>query len=147
MNPWQAFVLVVLTIVAVGSNASPGSSKRPRNSSGSIKKVGSSAKTCRDLLGDLRAMRLAQKTLLSNMVENNETMATTLEDYSVHLKEVSRIKRPISIKDVSSLHQSASAFRAHRVRESQLVSKFNVASDSLVARIETCLSKNREASN
>jgi hypothetical protein len=116
--------LVVLTIVAVGANAN-----------------------CRDLLSDLKAMRMAQKTLLSNMVNNNETMATTLEDYSLHLKEASRIKRPISVKDISSLHQSASAFRSHRARESQLVARFNKASDSLVSRIEACLMKNREASN
>lgn len=99
-----------------------------------------SPENCSNLREELRAMQVAQKTLLTNMVQNNQTMATTLEDYSTKLKESSKIRRPITSKDVSSLHQSADAFRSHGARESKLIAKFNQASEGLMKRVETCLS-------
>ncbi len=123
MNFWQALILVFLATAAVQSNA--------------LTEV-----QCKDAKLELKAMRAAQKALLTNMVANNQTMASTLDDYSTHLKEASKIKRPITVQDISSLHQSASAFRAHGARESKLVSKFSRASDKLFERIEACLSEN-----
>jgi len=123
MSPKQALILVFLTVVALQSNAL-------------------TEAQCREAKLELKAMRDAQKSLLTNMVSNNQTMASTLEEYSAQLKTSAKIRRPISAQDISSLHQSAAAFRAHGARESKLISKFNQASDRLFARIDACLSEN-----
>lgn len=94
---------------------------------------------CRNLRSELEAMRQAQGVLLTNMVQSNGAMATTLDQYSNDLKKVVRERRPVLSKEVLSLHQSAETFRAHQAREAKLVSQFNQASEALIRRVQACL--------
>lgn len=88
---------------------------------------------CSGLKAELKAMHQAQNVLLTNMIDNNDTMAETLDRYAVELK------RGYSKKDFIGLKSSAQSFRDHKVREQKLVSRFNTATQALLQKVESCL--------
>lgn len=130
MKMGQGLVLLALVVGVLKSEAKPKTAKAP---------VGTGKNTCEALTAELRAMREAQNTLLQNMVQSNDTMADTLEQYAGEFQESSKRRKPISAQDLTSLKQSAEAFRAHKAREQKLVSQFDMASAKLISKVETCL--------
>ena len=123
MSPLQMCMIIVIAIAAVQSQAL----QQPEKVS------------CQALVAELRAMKQAEKTLLTNMVQNNDTMASTLDQYAVELKDSASHKKPVTTKDVKSLKQSAQAFRQHKAREQRLISKFDSASATLIDKVQSCL--------
>jgi hypothetical protein len=121
MSTGQVFMILVLTIAAaIAQGASPDLD-------------------CRAVASELKSMEQAQRTLLNNMVQNNDTMASTLEQYADDFKQSSRRRHPVSAKDISGLKQSAESFRQHKSREEKLVARFDQASSALLLKVESCL--------
>jgi hypothetical protein len=96
---------------------------------------------CDKLILELRAMKKAEAILFANMTENNETMASTLDQYAGELKQAATYKRPVTSRDIKSLKSSAQAFRQHKAREKKLVAKFGQASDRVLIKVESCLNR------
>lgn len=121
MSVGQIFAMLVLTIAATYAQAA------------------SPNVDCRAVISQLKSMKQAQQTLLNNMVQNNDTMASTLDQYAGELKMSSQKRHPVSAKEIHGLKQSAESFRQHKAREEKLVAKFDQASSALLTKVEACL--------
>ena len=93
------------------------------------------ARTCAELNQDLRSMQKAQSSLLDSMVNKNDSMASTLDQYAENFNS----QKAVRTTDVVSLKRSAEAFRSHKAREQKLVSRFQSKTDELLGQIEQCL--------
>lgn len=127
MSLLQMLMIIMLVVAAAESQAVVGGKAQSAE--------------CQTVINELKAMKLAQKTLLESMVQNNETMASTLDRYAADLQQSAKTKKPVSAQDLNSLKRSAEAFRQHKSREGKLVSTFDTASDRLFVRVQSCLNK------
>lgn len=100
------------------------------------------AKTCNELSKDLEGMKNAQNSLLSTFVRKNEMMASVLEQNASKMEAKIEQNQGIKISDIHSLKNSAEAYRAHDLKEKELVSKFEKASENLIQEIQKCISQN-----
>lgn len=89
---------------------------------------------CSILVKELQAMKRAQSSVLQSFVNKNDSMSRALEMQADHLEKNEDIN-----ESTQSLRQSAKAFRRHKEREQQLISRFDSASAALVDQIEKCL--------
>lgn len=93
------------------------------------------AKSCSDLNHELRAMQKAQSTLLQTMVKKNDSMASTLDQFSESFSVKSKLKKT----DLVGMKKSAQAFRRHQDREEKLVERFQNKTAELLDEVESCL--------
>lgn len=91
---------------------------------------------CAQLKEELKAMQNAQQQVVSSLVNNHETFATSLEEYSSAVKSA----KGSSIQKVSSeMDESAQAFRTRGVQGKKMAAKLNDATGDLMARVASCL--------
>lgn len=102
----------------------------------------SEARSCGDLSQDLRSMQKAQDSLLQSMVRKNDSMATTLDQYS----ETLSVKKAVKKTDLIGMKKSAEAFRKHQDREEKLVQRFQIKTAELLEEVENCLHSKTVAS-
>ncbi|MGZ3774948.1 MAG: hypothetical protein ACXVCY_09745 [Pseudobdellovibrionaceae bacterium] len=90
--------------------------------------------SCRELRQELQSMQRAQQQIMISLVNNHETFASTLEEYSLVSKE------GVASKTVSvHMNESARAFRARGVHGKEMADKLNKATSALFARVLLCL--------
>lgn len=91
---------------------------------------------CRDLILQLQAMNSAQRSLLTSMIQKNDAISDSLNDYA---DEFAMKGNRVSKLDLKSLHNSADSFQRHKEREKSLVDKFQNSSHDLIDRVSVCL--------
>lgn len=112
-----------------------------------LKKPAATAVTCAELAEDLKAMQSAQKQLLQSLAKKNETIAQVLDQNATQLEKRMAKNRTLKRSDLQSLRVSARAFRGHDKRETALVTRFEKASNELLAQVQICLNERRTAKN
>lgn len=118
-------VLIVCTLPAVGVSAK--------------QKVHSPVR-CVALIEDMRAMEKAQSEIMKSLVNNHETMATSLESYSSEVQtHQEHLNRAVLAKE---LKNSAQAFRDRGVKAKKISNAFENASRNLLKKVNQCLAKN-----
>lgn len=94
------------------------------------------ASSCAKLKEELKAMQAAQKHVMASLVNNHETFASSLEEYSTIVKT----SEGSAVKTVSAkMNESAQAFRDRGVQGKKTAVKLNSATDDLLARVAACL--------
>jgi hypothetical protein len=92
---------------------------------------------CSELKAELKAMSEAQSQILNSMINNHETFASTLEEYSSTISSTDDVG---SVKEVTSqMKDSARAFRKRGQQGKRTADKLNEATTDLVARVSACL--------
>lgn len=91
---------------------------------------------CQTLVKDIKSFQKAQSILMRTFVQKNETLAETLDLYSVKFQSQ---KGHLQRADYASLRKSGEAFRSHGIREIRLVQKFEDSSSSLLSQVIACL--------
>ncbi|WP_374075833.1 hypothetical protein [Bdellovibrio bacteriovorus] len=95
-----------------------------------------SATQCAQLKQELKAMQAAQQQVMASLVNNHESFASSLEEYSTVVKTA----KGSSVKVVSSqMDESAQAFRTRGLQGKKMASKLNDATGDLLARVASCL--------
>lgn len=94
------------------------------------------AAPCAQLKQELKAMQKAQQQIMASLVNNHETFASSLEEYSSAVGEAN-----ISSKKVVSkqMNDSAQAFRTRGVQGKKMAHQLNAATGDLLARVASCL--------
>jgi hypothetical protein len=95
--------------------------------------------SCEGLKSEIKAMEQAQKILLKDLVATNDNMAGTLDRYADDLKSDQSLHRSASVIEIMDVKRSAGAFRQHKTREQKLIAKFELKSDQLLNKVESCL--------
>lgn len=91
---------------------------------------------CVELKKELQAMQKAQAQIMASLVNNHETFASSLEEYSVAVKTA----KGTSVKAVSQeMDHSAEAFRSRGVKGKKMATQLNAATGDLLARVASCL--------
>lgn len=92
---------------------------------------------CGELRQELDAMKRAQQDMMESLVNNHETFASTMEEYS---SSVSASKGGTLNKTISKkMGASAQAFRTRGIQGKRMQLKFEQASSDLISRVEACL--------
>lgn len=92
--------------------------------------------SCQALKAELVAMQNAQKQIMTSLVNNHEAFASSLEEYSLILKDSKGTK---STGVSSSMTKSADAFRSRGLKGKQMAQQYHQASSDLLARVAQCL--------
>ncbi|ASD62403.1 hypothetical protein [Bdellovibrio bacteriovorus] len=94
------------------------------------------ASQCAELKKELQAMQKAQAQIMASLVNNHETFASSLEEYSTTMKTA----KGSAVKAVSKeMDQSAQAFRTRGVQGKKMATQLNAATGDLLARVASCL--------
>lgn len=95
------------------------------------------ASSCAQLKAELQAMQKAQSQVMASLVNNHESFATSMEEYSSMVKES---QGEASTKAVSGkMNDSAQAFRTRGIQGKKMATKLQGATDDLLARVASCL--------
>ncbi len=98
--------------------------------------VSMAATSCADLKQELQAMQKAQQQIMASLVNNHETFASSLEEYSSAVGEA----KGTSVKVVSQrMNNSAQAFRSRGIQGQKMTTQLNAATGDLLARVASCL--------
>lgn len=82
-------------------------------------------------------MKKAQNQIMMSLVNNHETFATSLEEYS---EAAERPQSKSSSQTLSkSMNKSAEAFRTRGVQGKKMAQKLDKATEDLLARVANCL--------
>ncbi|MNK91090.1 hypothetical protein D3C87_1111710 [compost metagenome] len=98
--------------------------------------VNAQASNCGELRQELDAMKRAQQGMMESLVNNHETFASTMEEYS---SSVSVSKGGTNKTIAKKMGASAQAFRTRGIQGKRLQMKFETASNDLMSRVEACL--------
>ncbi len=94
------------------------------------------AANCAKLVEELQAMKKAQQQIVASLVNNHETFASSMEEYS----SVVTTAKGSSVKAVSNeMNESASAFRSRGVQGKKMAATLNDATGDLFERVASCL--------
>lgn len=97
------------------------------------------ASDCAGVISDLKAMQEAQATIKQSLVENHETFASVLEEYSETLNKSASQGQVVTQDAVKNMNESARAFRTRGQNARKLNQKLNQASDRVIAKAIECL--------
>ncbi len=99
--------------------------------------VQASSGSCAGLSQEIAAMKKANQEITASLVNNHETFASTLEEYSdsVSSAKGSSLNKKISKK----MGASAQAFRTRGIQGKRMAQRYESASEDLLTRIEACL--------
>lgn len=87
---------------------------------------------CQGLKEELKAMQQAQTQIMQSLVNNHETFASSMEEYSAAVG--------VAPKTVAKeMNKSAEAFRNRGVQGKRIADKLSRATSELVARVAQCL--------
>lgn len=91
---------------------------------------------CVQLKQELKSMQEAQRQIMLSLVNNHETFASSLEEYSsaVVLAEKAAVR-----VTSSRMNDSAKAFRARGVLGKKMALKLNKSTGDLIVRVASCL--------
>lgn len=82
-------------------------------------------------------MQKTQQQVVASLVNNHESFASSLEEYSLVVKTA---KGASSTSTVSTkMNESAQAFRSRGIQGKKIATKLNVATADLLARVASCL--------
>jgi hypothetical protein len=84
---------------------------------------------CQRLVIELHEMEKAQQAMMTSLVKKNTTIAEALNHMASDHRNLNSL----------TLRRSAQTFHDHQARETQLVSRFETASDQLLDQVEQCL--------
>lgn len=94
------------------------------------------ASSCGQLKEELKAMQAAQQQIMNSLVNNHETFASSLEEYSVIVKGAKGASSGVIAGEMS---ESSQAFRARGIKGKKMANKLNEATTDLLARVAACL--------
>lgn len=81
-------------------------------------------------------MQKAQQQIMLSLVNNHETFASSLEEYSSVVAKAGEA----SVKVASTrMNDSAKAFRTRGIKGKEVALRLNKATGDLIARVATCL--------
>jgi hypothetical protein len=92
--------------------------------------------SCKELKAELVAMKDAQQQMMSSLVSNHETFATSLEEFS---QATANAKKGSEAKIAHEMEESAQAFRTRGVQGKKMAGKLDQATDDLIKRVAACL--------
>lgn len=92
---------------------------------------------CQELKSELQAMQTAQTQIMGSLVNNHETFASTLEEYSDNVTGASKVSSKKSI--TKEMKSTAKAFRMRGVQGKRMAEKLNEATADLLSRVSECL--------
>lgn len=84
------------------------------------------ANDCSSLKQELKSLQNAQTVMMNSLVNNHESFASTMEEYS---------SAPVA----SSMSKSAAAFRRRGIQAKKMATQLEKATSDLVARLGACL--------
>lgn len=90
---------------------------------------------CQKLKQELQLMQQAQQQVLKSLINNHETFASSLEEYSMAIDAAPR-GAPIVAK---KMNNSAEAFRTRGLQGHKTALKLTHATNDLLARVASCL--------
>ncbi|KYG68600.1 hypothetical protein [Bdellovibrio bacteriovorus] len=94
------------------------------------------ASNCAQLKEELKALQTAQQQIMLSLVNNHETFASSMEEYS----SVVASAKGSSVNAVTAqMDESAQAFRTRGVQGKKMAVKLNAATGDLLARVASCL--------
>lgn len=92
---------------------------------------------CSALKSELSAMKEAQGKIISSLVSNHETFASTMEEYA---DIVTTTKTSAASKKLSqNMDQSAQAFRSRGVQSKHISERLTQGTSDLFTRVAACL--------
>jgi hypothetical protein len=91
---------------------------------------------CAELKKELAEMQQAQSQVMGSLVNNHETFASTLEEYSSVVTETRGSQSKAIAKE---MNDSAKAFRTRGVQGKRMAGKLQEATGDLLARVAECL--------
>jgi hypothetical protein len=97
------------------------------------------ASDCDEVSADLKAMQNARASITQSLIENHETFATMLEEYSGTLNTSAAMGQAVTKEAVTNMNDSAKAFRVRGQNAQKLNQKLNQASDQVIAKAIECL--------
>lgn len=92
------------------------------------------ADSCALLKQELKSLQKTQAVMMTSLVNNHETFASTLEEYSATVQEQSG-----SQKISQNMNQSAEAFRRRGLQGKKMAAQLNEATADLLTRVAACL--------
>ncbi len=90
------------------------------------------ANKCQALKEELKAMQAAQTQIMQSLVNNHETFASSLEEYSAAVGVA-----PAKVS--KEMNKSADAFRSRGVQGKRIADKLSKATSDLFVRVAQCL--------
>lgn len=91
---------------------------------------------CAQLKEELKAMRLAQQKIMQSLVNNHESFASSLEEYSTVMKTAHGVSNNAV---PSQMENSAQAFRNRGLQGKKMAAKLDEATGDLLERVSACL--------
>lgn len=92
----------------------------------------SSSAKCQGLKEELLAMKQAQAQIMQSLVNNHETFASTMEEYSESVTKAPKVT-------AKEMDKSAKAFRTRGVQGKKIAAKLDHATDELIQKVSECL--------
>ncbi|MNT43998.1 hypothetical protein D3C72_1804970 [compost metagenome] len=92
--------------------------------------------SCKELKAELVAMKDAQQQIMGSLVNNHETFATSLEEFS---QVVGDAKKGSEGKISKEMDESAQAFRSRGVQGKKMATQLDKATNDLIKRVAACL--------
>jgi hypothetical protein len=90
---------------------------------------------CAQLNQELKDMQKAQQQIMISLINNHETFASSMEEYSTVAKSA-----PGGVRAVATqMGESAQAFRSRGVQGKKIAAKLSEATGDLLERVAACL--------
>jgi len=96
------------------------------------------ANDCKELSAELDQMAVAQKVIMSDLVENHYKFANTMDDVA---DELALSSQKPSQKAIKGIKQTAKAFKKRGAEAKRLSEGLNEATEDLLVRVRACLRK------
>lgn len=90
---------------------------------------------CQNLKQEFQAMQQAQQQVMSSLINNHETFASALEEYSTVIDATPRGASIVAKK----MNDSAEAFRTRGLQGNKIALKLTHATNDLLVRVVACL--------
>lgn len=87
---------------------------------------------CQGLKQELKAMQKAQSQIMMSLVNNHESFASSMEEYSLAVE-----KAPATVS--REMNKSAEAFRRRGVQGQRIAERLNKSTQDLIARVASCI--------
>lgn len=84
-------------------------------------------------------MKMAQHQLLESRSATTELFSNALNQHADNFEQILADSQRIKKSHVQNLRVSAKAFQKHENQESQLIQRFEKASDQLLDQVQACI--------
>lgn len=93
------------------------------------------ATDCTQLKQEMKDMQKAQQQIMGSLINNHETFASSMEEYSIVVKSAPGRARAAALQ----MDESAQAFRSRGIQGKKIAAKLNIATGDLLERVAACL--------